>query len=128
MHEQENAKVKGDGGAVGLTENPAALRRWMIAGPEIARVINEFERDNPKCDPKHHEQNPHVQTTFVNQVSSLVKSITDMGNPFEEESQDLINLATQNIASSDTVKCLKSIEKTGQDQYSEYTKNRLVES
>lgn len=28
-HEQENAAVKGDGGAVGLTENEAALRRWI---------------------------------------------------------------------------------------------------
>ncbi len=26
-HEQENAKVKGKGGVVGLTENPVALRR-----------------------------------------------------------------------------------------------------
>ena len=38
-HEQNNATVKGDGGAVGLTENPSALRRWMVAGPEVARVI-----------------------------------------------------------------------------------------
>ena len=30
---------KGDGGAVGLTENPAALRRWMVSGPEMARLI-----------------------------------------------------------------------------------------
>ena len=35
-HEQENASIKGDGGAVGLTENPAALRRWMVCGPEVA--------------------------------------------------------------------------------------------
>ena len=26
--------IKGDGGAVGLTDNPSALRRWMVAGPE----------------------------------------------------------------------------------------------
>ena len=32
-HEQVNAGVKGEGGAVCLTENPAALRRWMVAGP-----------------------------------------------------------------------------------------------
>lgn len=32
-HEQANASIKGDGGAVGLTENPHALRRWMIGGP-----------------------------------------------------------------------------------------------
>ena len=35
-HEQENAKIKREGGAVCLTEDPAALRRWLIAGPEIA--------------------------------------------------------------------------------------------
>ena len=29
-HEQNNASIKGDGGAVGLTENPVALRRWMV--------------------------------------------------------------------------------------------------
>ena len=28
--EQNNAAVKGDGGAVGLTEDPSALNRWMI--------------------------------------------------------------------------------------------------
>jgi len=28
-HEQHNALVKG-GGAIGLTENPMALRRWMV--------------------------------------------------------------------------------------------------
>jgi len=37
-HEQNNACIKGDGGAVGLTDNPAAFRHWMIAGPEVARV------------------------------------------------------------------------------------------
>ena len=40
-HEQNNALVKGDGGAIGLTEDPAALRRWMVAGPEISRLIEE---------------------------------------------------------------------------------------
>ena len=30
-HEPENAKVKGNGGVVGLTENPAALCRWLLS-------------------------------------------------------------------------------------------------
>ena len=41
-HEQNNLIVKGSGGAVGLTENPAAFRKWMIAGPEQARLMEEF--------------------------------------------------------------------------------------
>ena len=62
-HEQENAKIKGEGGAVGLTEDPAALRQWLIAGPEIARVVNEFEitfLSHKADDVRHHEQVPSI--------------------------------------------------------------------
>ena len=38
-HEQNNACVKEQGGAIGLTETPTALLRWMVAGPEMARVV-----------------------------------------------------------------------------------------
>ena len=30
-------------GAIGLTENPAALLRWMVSGPEIVALIDQFE-------------------------------------------------------------------------------------
>jgi hypothetical protein len=66
-HEQNNASVKGDSGAVGLTENPAALRRWMVTGPEMARLIGEFEvstMKKKKTDFRHHEQTKHAQMTF----------------------------------------------------------------
>ena len=35
VHEQLNAMLKGDGGAIDLTENEAALMLWLVAGPEI---------------------------------------------------------------------------------------------
>lgn len=56
-HEQENKLVKSTGGAVGLTEDAAALRRWMIAGPEIASLLREFEtsHDNQSEDKKNIE-------------------------------------------------------------------------
>ena len=37
-HEQNNEAIKGSGGAVGLTENPSAFRKWMISGPEPNKV------------------------------------------------------------------------------------------
>ena len=43
-HEQNNAIVKGLGGAVGLTQNPSAFRKWLLAGPEQARLIQAFEK------------------------------------------------------------------------------------
>ena len=42
-HEQINAKIKGVGGAIGLTENGAFLAKWLITGPEISRMIEEFK-------------------------------------------------------------------------------------
>ena len=62
-HEQENEIIKGDGGAVGLTKNHTALRRWMIAGPEIARLVKEFEsifEEKKPFDKRHDEQMPSV--------------------------------------------------------------------
>lgn len=41
-HEENDADVNDDGGAVDLTENPAALRHWIVSGSEMARVIGEF--------------------------------------------------------------------------------------
>ena len=41
-HEQNNAVSKCDGGAIGLTEDQTALRRWTVAGPEISRLVDEF--------------------------------------------------------------------------------------
>lgn len=43
-HEYLNAQVKGDGGVIGLTENPGALRRWMLAGPQLSTILAEFEK------------------------------------------------------------------------------------
>lgn len=41
-HEQANAIIKGDGSAVGVTEvteDPSALRRWIVAGPEVSHLV-----------------------------------------------------------------------------------------
>ena len=77
-HKQNNALVKGEGGAVGLTENPSALRRWMVSGPEIARIIKAFEAsmvtECPETEQsaKHHEDTRSLQSLFYRDVVSLV--------------------------------------------------------
>ena len=65
-HEQSNASVKGDGGAVGLTENAAALKRWLVSGLEMARVISMFEattQTKKKVDFRHYKESKSVQVT-----------------------------------------------------------------
>ena len=46
VHKQNNTYIKGNGGAVGLTDIPSTLRHWMVAGPEGARVIEEFHDEH----------------------------------------------------------------------------------
>jgi len=88
-----------DGGAVVLTDNLSALCRWMVAGPEVYRPIEEFQDQNPhrrrQTADTRHDQTPRVQASFLKDVRSLVGVIEEMGNPFDEESQDVFKLNTK---------------------------------
>jgi len=129
-HEQNNACIKGDGGAVGLTDkfdNPSALRCWMVAGPEVARVIEEFQDGNQywrrqTADTRHHDQTPSVQASFVKDVRSLAGVIEEMGNPFEEESQDLVILDIKDIAGPAAVETVMNAKRIGQEQFEAFTR------
>ena len=57
-HEQNNESVKGDRGAIGLSENMSELLRWMVAGPEIALLILEFEASQ-ECIKADRDQEPN---------------------------------------------------------------------
>ena len=104
-HEQNNNVVKGDGGAVGLYQNPKALLRWMVAGPKLARVIgkvdiNCLDRSTVNTDTclTHHEHTESAQVTFAKEVRGLVRVIEDMGNPFTEDRGDLLVFETRDGA------------------------------
>ena len=103
-HEQNNKIVKGGGSAIGLTESPTQLMRWMVSGPEMSRIINELEvsqellkstSDDRKH--RHHEETRGVQSTFQTEVQSLSNVISEMGNPFLDQSGDLLILDTRDI-------------------------------
>jgi len=126
-HEQENSSIKGDGGVVGLTENPSALRRWMIGGSEIARMVTEYEECSSaeKMSTKH--QVPSMQNTFLKNVKNLVNAIEELGNPFKEDSGDLLALDTKDIMPTEVFETIKNIKTIGQDQYKAFVAERMVE-
>ena len=68
-HVQNNEAFKGAGGTVGLTENPSAFRKWMVSGPEQARLLKEFEDDYESKENSseygyHHEEGFSTQRSF----------------------------------------------------------------
>jgi hypothetical protein len=83
---------------VSLKTLAEALRRWMVAGPEVARMTAEFEASiagmhkKVSSETRHHEQTKSNQVTFAQHVKGLVEVMEEMGNPFLEESKDPLQL------------------------------------
>ena len=127
-HEQSNAVIKGDGGAVGLTENTSALTRWTMAGPEISRMIEEYEmlQSTANTSPRHHDQYPAVQLKFQREVTQLISVISDLGNPFTEDRGNLLTIDTKEIMDQVVVESVKQVIKLGKEQYSKFHDERLV--
>ena len=123
-----NAVVKGDGEIVGITENDDALRRWMVAGPETARMLLEYHDKNSKSHaPKgnHHEQVPHIQKLFLNNVKSIVTSFEEVGNPFADTSQDLYTLDSKAIMPESVKIMVQSAKEIGKAQFQNYVSQRI---
>ena len=103
----------------------------MVAGPEVARVIVEFEdfNMNPRNqeETRHHEETPSVQNTFARDVRSLVAVIEELGNPFEEDSQNLLVLDTNEIADPAVIETVRNAKQIGQDQFEAFSKECIVD-
>ena len=116
---------------MGLTENASALQRWMVSGPEMAHIIEEFQASTDNIgtatDTRHHEESNPVQVSFAEDVQSLTDIIEQMGNPFTENSSDLIVLDTRDIADPAIIEHVRQIEKLGTDRYELYVQEHLVE-
>ena len=110
-----------------MTENPAALLRWMVAGPEVTRVINEFDEHHAKqAAGKHHEQSLGVQNEFKRDVCTLHGIMQGMGNPFTDDGEVLVTLDTKLVMDHSVVQTLRTVEQLGQTQYSKFVEERLV--
>ena len=105
-----------------MTEDPSALRRWMVAGTEISRIVDEFESivdsSNSLEDDKHHEDTIPSQKAFLGEVQRLIKAVNDFGNPFLEESSDLYKLDTKDVVDSE-IAAINTLRDIGAKQYTE---------
>ena len=128
-HEQLNALIKGDGGAVGLTENDAALNRWTIAGPQTLRIVDEFEKNltsGSHQDRRHHEQTPACQKRYARDVKNLVEVLEEYSCPFSETTtDDLLSLDTHIVADKAVYSTVKNAYDLGTSQLEKFFKERF---
>ena len=114
-HEQSNAHVKGEGGAIGLTQNGELLQRWMVAGPEVARLVGEFEsslkhQQKLPTATTNHEHSRANHANFGSHVQSLVDAIDEMGNPFADNGSQLYRIDTKEVFGDDSLEAVQHIE------------------
>ena len=92
----------------------------MVAGPEVAALIQDFEDAHLLMGRRngvlHHDHRASVQNAFRKDVCSLVNVMKELGNPFEKESQDPLFLDNKEIADPSAVEAVKKEQKTGQQQ------------
>ena len=104
----------------------------MIAGPEISRLIQEFETSfqisKSDISNLHHEQNLNTQNKFVKDVKASVKTFEELGNPFLEDKGDLLTLDTKKIMSEEVIKTVNTIEENGKKQYKTFVSERIIAS
>ena len=83
-HEQSNKTLQAHGGAVGLYANPGALTLFMLAGPECARCIEEFESilDKTTSSTAHYEEASSLHTKFGTDVRAFVDLLSSLGTRF----------------------------------------------
>ena len=99
----------------------------MVTCPKVARIVMEFESllaGTKSSDHRHHEQNPAVQATFLKEVKYLVAVFEEMGNPFLEQSEDLLVLDTKDILDASVAEAVRTAETLGVEQYQQFVEER----
>ncbi len=131
VHEQNNAVIKGSGGATDLLNkvDESALLRWEVCNPELARLLLEFE-DAMDCnaqvetlDAKHHEDNDNFRKQFSADVKALCKGFAM--NPFLEDKLKRVN-NSKIFFPDKTVEALKCMETKGEKDVVGFITDRLV--
>ena len=131
VHEQNNAVIKGSGGASDLLNkvDESALLCWEVCNPEVARLLLEFEdgmNDNPQSElsrTKHHEDNENFRKNFVGDVKILCKGFAM--NPFQQETLKKLNNSKISFPEK-SVDILKSMETKGEQDVVAFISERLV--
>ena len=106
----------------------SALKRWEVAGPEVCRLLEEYEQlyniTSSENKGEHHEDYTEFQKTFFNDTQKLFFCFNEIRNPFEENRS--VVLDTGDVVNSDVETCLANLLERNEERYKEFNKHRHV--
>ena len=95
-----------------------------MAGPEVSRLVAGYEAVSGVKDAttssRHHAQTLSTQRSFLQNVEALFTVLKEMGNPFQEESADLLVLDTKNIADPALAKMVGTHHQRGKERFKSF--------
>ena len=116
------------GGIKGITQNPSALSRFFLVGPEVSRLAEEAEEMvgfSSRQHKHHHELSKSVTKQKEKQVQKL-KYAFEKINPFAYQESGLINIVTGCVVpDSDVHDILESVS-LGQQAFTTFVQERIV--
>ena len=84
----------------------------------MCRLVHEFEGKSVAAkEESHQEQNRYAQKSFFENVERLGTVIDEMGNPFDDNSTELIVLDTKEILDPEVAKALQKLHALGKEQF-----------
>ena len=135
IHEQNNAQIKGIGGASHLVNlsDESPLVRWESCPGELYKLLFDYEidaMDSPSSIinesiqiEKHHEDNTSFRTRFIKDVELLVAGFTV--NPFEVSDFTPINNTA--VQFNDEVReNIRLVPQIGEEQFLIFWNDRLI--
>ena len=75
----------------------------------------------------HHEEGFSTQSNFKEQAMTMADIIKDLGNPFSDNSDELIALETRNVMDATVVNTIRTLESLGQEQYQRYRQAVIID-
>ncbi len=127
-HEQNNKLVKIDGEAVDMLLNDSAsLMKWMVSGPEIVEMVQNFRfQESESKNKKHHEDTEAFEKQFRKDVEAMQRAIKDLGNPFSDADNKLVSLVSKVIMDEEAVSSVKKADSIGKTKYNEFVNKRII--
>ena len=92
-HEQVNQDLMGSGGISDLLNTTGSLERFLLSGPIVSQLINEFEGSDKVIDMtlNHNSECKALKKRFSEDKDKLIKEFVQTVNPFVSY-KDIISL------------------------------------
>ena len=130
-HEQLNDYLKRSGGIIGLTEDPAALKRFLVCAPLVADRCDDFKKSNgePTQSPKnikHHAESNFMQERFLRDKSAILETILSQGNPYNPNQKEILNIYTHEQALNSSI--IHNLEENAAQIFEDYLEDVFYNS